>query len=233
MPAMPNPAALQGSLADPIEQAGLVKGFVSTNREAPTGFPNGTENLLWVIIPDYSLERPVGPCQWTAEWGTTLPKQGTPVLVAFDEENFPIVVWWEGSYTAPVPAEESITEAMFAKAVKEALKPGAWVSLSLISKMEANTALQTPAARLEQAGSVLRLRGGPQVKSGQELKANETFATLPVGQRPSTLVAIGLAYPAGNASLQLSISSGGAMSLSGTITQTLTFFLDSVTFNLT
>lgn len=108
-----------------------------------------------------------------------------------------------------------------------------WEALELSAKLEANSILQIPAARLEQNGTVLRLRGGPKAKSGQELKALEVLATLAPDKRPKEPIAIGLAYPAANAALQLSIAPDGAMNLSGTITSGSTFFLDGVTFNLT
>ena len=91
-------AELLQSPANPIEQRSIIRGYISTNRPAPTAFTQegSTENWLWVIVPEYSTERPFGPCKWTAEHGITLPSQGAEVMLAFDESNFPTVIWWEG-----------------------------------------------------------------------------------------------------------------------------------------
>lgn len=87
------------SHAEPIEQRSIVRGIISTNRPAPTGFPvEGSEaNWLWVIVPGYSPEAPLGPCNWAAIHGSTLPARGAACVVAFDEANRPVVVWWEGN----------------------------------------------------------------------------------------------------------------------------------------
>lgn len=89
----------------PVEQRPLVRGYVSTLRPAPTGFPTpGSEaNLLWVVAPGYSTDRPLGPCWWSAENGTALPAQGDPVVVGFDDQGVPTVVSWVAPYS-PGPA---------------------------------------------------------------------------------------------------------------------------------
>lgn len=98
-----NPTALLKGQGDPIEQSPLVRGYVSTNRPAPGDFPKvgDTTNLLWVIVPGYTLQRPLGPCQWGAIHGATLPSQGAEVLVGFDEGNIPTVLWWAGETVFP------------------------------------------------------------------------------------------------------------------------------------
>ena len=123
------------------------------------------------------------------------------------------------------------TTANFEQLQAELNEP--WEPLTLTAKLEANAVLQAPGVRLEQNGTVARLRGGPKVKAGQELKALEVIATLAVNKRPQTVIAIGLAYPAANAALQLTIAENGTLSLSGNIIAGNTFFLDGVTFNLT
>jgi hypothetical protein len=84
------------STGDPVEQSRVVRGYISTNRPAPAGFPvPGSEaNLLWVITPETSLERPWGPCQWNADHGSTLPAQGAECDIVFDDHEIPTVVWW-------------------------------------------------------------------------------------------------------------------------------------------
>lgn len=89
------------SRGDPVEQRPVLRGYVSTLRPAPTNFPEpGSEaNLLWVVAPGYSLDRPLGPCWWNADHGATLPKQGNTVVVNFDDKGIPTVVSWEASRT--------------------------------------------------------------------------------------------------------------------------------------
>lgn len=89
---MPDPTVILRSQGDLTEQRLVVSGYVSTNRPAPTSFGD----TLWVILPLYSLERPFGPCEWGAIHGDALPQQGAAVTIIFDEQNIPVVVWWQG-----------------------------------------------------------------------------------------------------------------------------------------
>jgi hypothetical protein len=203
--------------------------------------PGSEENLLWVITPEYSTERPLGPCQWSADHGASLPAPGAAVVVAFDAQGIPTVVWWEGSQTEPAPSAESITEAMLAKAVQEKLNASAWKTFTLGTKVEAG-GLQSPRYRIEAGGSVVRLRGSLIVKSAQTIKASETLFTLPEGARPPGRV-ITLAAAEGNlgiTAIWLEVSSvTGVAILAAYLTGTETgagkaaAILDGVTFNLT
>ena len=96
------------SRGDPVEQPPLIRGYISgavgaskALLTAPEGFPApGSEtNLLWVIAPEYSTVKPLGPCQWNADHGKTLPAQFAKCVLAFDNEDVPTVLWWEGAYT--------------------------------------------------------------------------------------------------------------------------------------
>jgi hypothetical protein len=89
------------STGDPVEQSRVVRGYISTNQPAPTGFPTpgSQENLLWVIDPEASVDRPLGPCQWNADHGATLPAQGAECVVITDNQEVPTVVWWAGAHS--------------------------------------------------------------------------------------------------------------------------------------
>jgi hypothetical protein len=89
------------STADPVEQSRVVRGYISRNRPAPTGFPvpGSLDNLLWVITPETSLDRPLGPCWWNADHGATLPAQGAECVVMMDDQEIPTVVSWMGAHT--------------------------------------------------------------------------------------------------------------------------------------
>ena len=83
---------------------GYVSGAVGPSNAlltAPEGFPTvgGETNLLWVVSPEYDLTRPLGPCQWGAIHGATLPAQYAACVILIDNEQQPTVVWWEGSHT--------------------------------------------------------------------------------------------------------------------------------------
>lgn len=73
----------------------VVGGYVSKDRPAPSGFAD----QLWVILPEYSVDRPFGPCEWGAIHGKTLPVQGARVVIVFDDREIPVVVWWQGIYS--------------------------------------------------------------------------------------------------------------------------------------
>jgi hypothetical protein len=89
------------STGDTAEQSRVVRGYISTNRPAPTGFPapGSEENLLWVITPETSVERPLGPCWWNADHGATLPAQGAECVVLTDDQEVPTVIFWMGAHT--------------------------------------------------------------------------------------------------------------------------------------
>ena len=119
------------SRGDFVEQPPVIRGYVSgavgasgALITAPAAFPTlGSEqNLLWVLAPEYSTTRPLGPCQWPAIHGTRLPAQFAKVVVTVDTEGVPTVVWWEGAQKEPTPAAGSITEAMLETAVREQLE---------------------------------------------------------------------------------------------------------------
>jgi hypothetical protein len=78
--------------AQPTAQPPVVFGYVSRRQTAPAAFYDD----LYVVLPSYSEEHNFGPCRWAAIHGTTKPAQGAEVVVVFDTENRPIVVWWEG-----------------------------------------------------------------------------------------------------------------------------------------
>jgi len=96
-----NVADLLKSTADVNVQPKVIRGYISTNRAAPTGFPvpDSEDNLLWVISPAYSLDRPIGPCWWNADHGASLPAQGTEVVVIFDDQEIPTVIFWVGAHS--------------------------------------------------------------------------------------------------------------------------------------
>ncbi len=90
--------------SDPTPERPVVGGYVSRSREAPKSFTDP----LWVIVPGYSTAAPY-KCEWGALHGATLPAQGAQVQVAFDDNEVPRVVWWEGERTAePKPALVSV-----------------------------------------------------------------------------------------------------------------------------
>lgn len=90
---MPNPAlSLIAQQPGTTGEAPLLAGVVAT--PAPTSL----DGELWVLLPELSTERPVGPCKWAALRGTTLPAVGTPVRLMFDDAGVPVVVSWDGAY---------------------------------------------------------------------------------------------------------------------------------------
>jgi hypothetical protein len=105
---------------------------------------------------------------------------------------------------------------------------GEWVALTLGPKIEAFAGFQTLAARIE--GASVRLRGVGKVKAASELKAGETFATIPEGSRPPETVAIA-AETAGVFSV-LTITTAGVITSSANAAATTGISLDSLTYNL-
>ena len=89
---MPNPASALRNLDTVVQQPAVEDGYVSTVQPAPVAFTD----KLYVIVPEHSTTVPLGPCEWGAIHGSTLPKQGARCQVAFGGEEIPRVVWWEG-----------------------------------------------------------------------------------------------------------------------------------------
>jgi len=75
--------------------SGIVAGYVSSVRPAPRSF----DDPVWVVVPEYSTERPFGPCAWPAIHGNTLPAAGASAWIAFDTEGAPLVISWEGTHS--------------------------------------------------------------------------------------------------------------------------------------
>jgi hypothetical protein len=67
---------------------------------------------------------------------------------------------------------------------------GEWVPLTLSEKVETGTEHRQAAARLEDGGATVRLRGELGVKPGQVVEAGGILATIPVGLRPPAPVTI-------------------------------------------
>lgn len=81
--------------AAPSGHPPVVAGFVSPSRPAPVTF----DDPVWVIVPAHSIDRPYGPCSWPAIHGNTKPTQSTPMWLAFDNNDTPVVVSWEGLHS--------------------------------------------------------------------------------------------------------------------------------------
>jgi hypothetical protein len=80
----------------PIEQRPILRGYISTGRPAPESFTD----QVWVIAPGYSIDRPLGPCEWGAIHGAAMPAQGAEVVVSVDDKGIPTIVWWQGPQTS-------------------------------------------------------------------------------------------------------------------------------------
>lgn len=102
---------------------------------------------------------------------------------------------------------------------------GPWVPLTLNSKLE-SAGKQVPSARRE--GERIFFRGA--IKAKEKLEANETFATLPEGQRPATG---GVDIFVGETAHTLRITATGVMTLLQELGAAKTLLLDDVSFNLT
>jgi hypothetical protein len=82
-------------LSDPIiPQRSVVGGYVSRSKPAPASF----DAPMWVIVPSHSTEVAI-PCAWGAIHGATMPAQGTPVTVVYDDNEVAVVVWWKGVHS--------------------------------------------------------------------------------------------------------------------------------------
>jgi hypothetical protein len=107
--------------------------------------------------------------------------------------------------------------------------PGAWTAIeSLAAAVEENANYQTIRARTENHAAVGRLRGVVSVKTGSELKANETFLVLPAGLRPPGKVRIQQ-----STNREIVIEANGHVSNGAAVTAGNSIFLDGLTWNLT
>jgi hypothetical protein len=96
---MPNVLSTLPGQGTGAPQRLVVSGYVSQNQPAPAAF----DDQLMVILPELSIDRPFGPCEWGALHGATLPVQGAPVTVVFDTNNIPVVVWWGATWSREQP----------------------------------------------------------------------------------------------------------------------------------
>jgi len=105
--------------------------------------------------------------------------------------------------------------------------PGEWIATALGAKIT-DSGGQTTRVRLEGGGSVVRLRGNPQVSSLQTLTAGETILTIPSGFRPVAGPPV-YVTPVGN----LSITVGGVMTCDKTLAEATRLNFDGITYNVT
>src|ERR1039458_6439746 len=105
---MPNPASALRNLDTVVQQPAVEDGYVSTVQPAPVAFTD----KLYLIVPEHSTTVPLGPCEWGAIHGSTLPKQGARCQVAFGGEEIPRVVWWEGLQGEDVDRSEEHTSEL-------------------------------------------------------------------------------------------------------------------------
>lgn len=152
-----NTTQLLASTGDPIEQPVLVRGYVSTVRPAPISF----SEPVWVIVPGYSTDRPLGPCEWPAIHGASLPLQGAECVVGFDDQHKPTLVWWSGAYDEPK------------------LPDSGWIEPTLLNSWK-NVGGIYPNIAYRKQGNVVRLRGN--MSGGAN---NSEVFSLPAGYRPT------------------------------------------------
>lgn len=108
---------LEGRGQLPVGESRVLRGYISEDRPPPVGFPvaGAITGLVWVTVPDQTLDYVLGPCQWSADHGTALPKQGAQCVVVIDQSEVPTVVWWEGAQgeeffvLGPPPPRPTIT----------------------------------------------------------------------------------------------------------------------------
>lgn len=221
--------------AVPTGYASLQRGYISGGATHPKAAPTAFTEGVWVILPEGSTEHLYGPCKWPAIHGTSKPQAGAVCVVGFDEQNHPVVVWWEGPQAEPVPGAESITEAMLkAEAVSEGklakvlqervTQDSGWVAPTLEGVW---VKLGAPLVGYRRQGNAVRLRG--QIKGGA---SGSTAFTLPAGYRPAQQVEpiVGTAGPASGV---LVIEPAGTVGVffTGTSGKEATF-LDGITFTI-
>ena len=73
----------------------VMSGKVSINKPAPSAFGDP----LYVTVAGVGDDYVVGPCNWSASQGATLPAQGAAVTVVFDMWRVPTVVWFDGVHS--------------------------------------------------------------------------------------------------------------------------------------
>lgn len=62
--------------------------------------PASPSSEMFGSLPSVAVDRTIGPCRWTAH-GTSVPALGAEVLLAFDEQGIPVVVWWDSGSDIP------------------------------------------------------------------------------------------------------------------------------------
>lgn len=75
----------------PATRPRLLSGKVSGNKPAPVSYSDPVYVVMANHSPDVSI-----PCAWAPINGTTVPAAGNAVLVAYDDNGLPRVVWWDG-----------------------------------------------------------------------------------------------------------------------------------------
>lgn len=108
---------------------------------------------------------------------------------------------------------------------------GAWKALTLSTKVAQRAGYLAAEVRTEQGAATARLRGQLEVKSGEELSAGATIATLPEACRPADPIELATWFT-GVAGL-LSISHAGVLSYGSALAAGKIIRLDGLTWSLT
>ncbi len=81
--------------AGPPQEPIAVYGHVSYGQPAPAGY----DDVLYVVLPDFSSDINFVCEHWPKIHGATFPAAGADVLVVADNQGNRRCVWWAGMFT--------------------------------------------------------------------------------------------------------------------------------------
>lgn len=143
-----------------------------------------------------------------------------------------------GSYV-PKPNENASTEYVQKEAkiiAEQLINPSAWIPLSNMSpspKVQSSPSRQEVAVRIENNGTIARLRGAIEVKTGETLAENASPFTLPANVRPAKEVLIAGGRSPGSTATLIVIKPTGEITFNASITAGNAVWLDHLAWNLT
>ena len=125
-----DPVGLLPGALPPLPSRDLIVGVVAANTSA-TPTPTAFDEPVYVVLPDHSGDLAY-PVAWGALRGLAMPEPGAPVLVAFDNQGVPRVVWWDGLYVTSgdlaSPGLPTFPARVLGTAYQPSITRATWVS---------------------------------------------------------------------------------------------------------
>lgn len=197
--------------------------------QAPASEASPMSVTITSVTRQFGVTIPAG--NWTPR-GKTLPAVGAECLVVFDDVGDAFVPVWAGITTLPtsLPPNGPAGGDLSGTFPNPSLAVPTFTALTLATNVTA-VGGYPPSAALQ--GGRVWLRGAMTNATGAGIVAGATWATLPVGMRPSVQLYVGIGVNSASGGFNYTgVSPAGVITAGVSIANTGIMFLDGVSFTI-